>query len=690
MSDSEDSFHSVEEGAEDVWTRDEEVDSEIEAQNEEIRNTVIPGNEPDSQEPAESLPSSSSETEFLKTDLPGLVRSEERSFSAPAGLDQGDTQHAESALTSEKLPAIQKSAPAIPVKNEKGDTDRFPNPLTLRSISETEFMEECMDNPWDEECRDLDKLIISAPDSPSVQSDKDSNSETKEWDKLSTNGTDNGSAKAAIKTAGKETVDQSLLDEWEKGWDDMELTEEDFIPVALPPTVLHPRPVLSETAKTILEERAQDVSSPLKALVSPPPAPPEASTSGGLLSKWGGWGTSLLSTATASVSTLSSQVGQGLNAVLETVEQGLGAPKPEELASMDKSSVEEKSPTEAAQSPDVDTGSSWLSGITAKVQTGGLTLVSGSLDVLEGIGRKTMDVIKERDPGLQQTKALLKGKINQPNLSEVLRDAKSTKSVAAGKSHSVSRDDQVSFVQFFDEEQGAGSWEALEILSQQCDERLQQRLQTRLDLETEKWLLEIEKLCVLLDNEDSPRDRNFVETIRKEFHSLGVGIPEPHKLIFVHSKAEEFLNEHSKAPESDVDLWCRNVHKNAVRTFAACTAKSLEQIRKITEMIYLNGSSGKQDGILLVHRVKIVRDILQSLCGEVDKLANQFAGCLALGKGAAVDSSKMQKDITARITDIFVESANSSRYLQDALVALTPIFKLSYLDSLNAPEKRTE
>lgn len=60
-----------------------------------------------------------------------------------------------------------------------------------------------------------------------------------------------------------------------------------------------------------------------------------------------------------------------------------------------------------------------LSTITSKVQTSGVTLVATGLDALEGLGKKTMEVVSDKDPGLRQTKAALSGKLNQPNLSQV-------------------------------------------------------------------------------------------------------------------------------------------------------------------------------------------------------------------------------------------------------------------------------
>ena len=52
------------------------------------------------------------------------------------------------------------------------------------------------------------------------------------------------------------------------------------------------------------------------------------------------------------------------------------------------------------------------------------TLVTGGLDVLETIGKKTFDVINEHDPGLKKARVFLRDRGDKPNLSGVLRDAK--------------------------------------------------------------------------------------------------------------------------------------------------------------------------------------------------------------------------------------------------------------------------
>lgn len=52
------------------------------------------------------------------------------------------------------------------------------------------------------------------------------------------------------------------------------------------------------------------------------------------------------------------------------------------------------------------------------MQNTGKELMSGGLDALEFIGKKTMDVLAEGDPGLRQKREKLTGK--GPSLSQVL------------------------------------------------------------------------------------------------------------------------------------------------------------------------------------------------------------------------------------------------------------------------------
>ncbi|CAF3105724.1 unnamed protein product [Rotaria sp. Silwood2] len=145
---------------------------------------------------------------------------------------------------------------------------------------------------------------------------------------------------------------------------------------------------------------------------------------------WSNFG-SFLSTAKQSVSTLTNTVSEGLNAVIESVEAGLGAPDPQQLAEMNRMAFKIKGETsdsedepeasniQTERNDSVTNQDGWLNALSLeKLTNTGMKVVAGSLDVLETVGKKTFDVINEADPALQGTRRLLR-KQNQPTLSEV-------------------------------------------------------------------------------------------------------------------------------------------------------------------------------------------------------------------------------------------------------------------------------
>ncbi|CAF2962770.1 unnamed protein product [Rotaria sp. Silwood2] len=146
---------------------------------------------------------------------------------------------------------------------------------------------------------------------------------------------------------------------------------------------------------------------------------------------WSNFG-SFLSTAKQSVSTLTNTVSEGLNAVIESVEAGLGAPDPQQLAEMNRMAFKIKGETsdsedepeasniQTERNDSVTNQDGWLNALSLeKLTNTGMKVVAGSLDVLETVGKKTFDVINEADPALQGTRRLLR-KQNQPTLSEIL------------------------------------------------------------------------------------------------------------------------------------------------------------------------------------------------------------------------------------------------------------------------------
>lgn len=229
----------------------------------------------------------------------------------------------------------------------------------------------------------------------------------------------------------------------------------------------------------------------------------------GQKSTWGaGWGiNSLLNTATAVTTNLS----QGISTVIES---GLGVPDAETLARMHKD--EERNQVKQPEA-DLFPLRNFVAGVgkiveVAKVQEIGSRVLSGGLDTLETIGKKTMEVLQEGDPGLKKKRALI---VHQGQmLSQVLKEARD-RAVVENRSHAVTRRQ---FETVFDDFQGLVHLEALEMLSKQCEIQLDtikqsspsHKLQELLDT-----LDEVNQLCEIDEEFDDVESGDFGTDIVK-------------------------------------------------------------------------------------------------------------------------------------------------------------------------------
>ncbi|XP_066999714.2 protein FAM114A2 [Anabrus simplex] len=419
----------------------------------------------------------------------------------------------------------------------------------------------------------------------------------------------------------------------------------------------------------------------------------EEESSGGGWGNWGGWGvSSLLSTATESVSTLTGHVSQGLNTVLEV---GLGAPSPEELARLDhereqsiaqeQSSKESEAESEGSEEVKTeDSGGlfglgrviSGVSSITKLVETAGTKVVSGGLDTLETIGKKTMDILQEGDPGLKKKRAYFSNKIL---LSQVLREAKE-KAEHEHKEH-VDREAarKAHFETLFDDYQGLVHLEALEMLSKQCDLKLQSHLLTSTGsalVELQQTLNDLKEQCQLPEEEDveeAPADvqREKLADVGK---GLGVHVATD-KLMKTWDETEQWLKtcrtNFESLPEDTEILTVRQVHQNAMATMARLTAESVEQFHKVAELLLVLEERNPSS------EAKILLDMTTVLCSLISTAATRFSECL----NASPENSVDPETVTSLITNIFLEAAHSSSYIQEAFQLLVPVLQVGLIAS---------
>ncbi|XP_076118290.1 uncharacterized protein LOC143085677 [Mytilus galloprovincialis] len=454
-------------------------------------------------------------------------------------------------------------------------------------------------------------------------------------------------------------------------------------------------------------------------------------------SNWniGGWGSSIMNVAQTSVSTFTNQVGEGFSTIMDTMENTLGAIPPEQLAYMktDKKEDEaleshdvahtmkpaESSSKEITEQPKhVEPGeekkaekgsddknaekaeeakeetasgggggwfSSWgmssLKDAVAKtsniVQSTSKNLVTGSMDVLETVGKKAFDFIEDHDPGIHRSKVLLE-RGDKPNLSSVLKEAKEEseykqemekESEEARKSH---------FGYLFDEFQGISHLEALEILSNQCEKKVQILL-TSLPAETlssiKSQLIEIKQIFEHEnddDDDDEEQEHEFIKVMTELLTDLHLGTT-PNKINKVQENIRKEITDFYEKQGEGEKVEPKIMHQKAIQSLAQLTSKAMEQFHKAGELILIQKDSDKN----FIERAKCLLSINKLLSTEVSILSTKFSHCLnKLGEDLENDSS-----INQMVTNVYLEATNSSTYIHDGFQLLLPCLQQAAIEN---------
>lgn len=440
-------------------------------------------------------------------------------------------------------------------------------------------------------------------------------------------------------------------------------------------------------------------------------------------SGWGwGWGSSLLDAASTSVSTFTKEVGEGIHTVMETVESTLSVPAPEKLAEgwedeLDDNednkegtvteephhqpepkiadpTQEEAEPTQSEAAESVppgdekknqsDEGAGWFSSwgvsdITSMVQKSGKTFVSGGLDVLESIGKKTFDVIKDHDPGLRKTKGLLFERGDKPNLSQVLKDAKEQREAQEKLQQESEEARKAHFGFLFDDFQGLAHLEALEMLSNQSEKRVSSLLNA-LPPETitsiKPQLLQIKENFEIGEEDEEVEQQDFVRLVTDLFTNLSLG-NSPVKLTTVQDNIQQQVTELSGQFETETKPEPKEIHQSAIRSLAELTSKSIEQFHKTGELMLIK----KTEQTDLVLSSKHLASLTKVLCAEVGILSTKFTECL--NKCLTEENSAV---VNPLVTNVYLEATNSSSYIQDGFQLLLPVLQQTALEKTQEPD----
>lgn len=367
----------------------------------------------------------------------------------------------------------------------------------------------------------------------------------------------------------------------------------------------------------------------------------------------------------------------------------------------------DQSPAESPPTSPASGSRGMLSAITHVVQNTGKSVLTGGLDALEFIGKKTMTVLAESDPGFKRTKTLMERTVS---LSQMLREAKEKEKERLAQQLTAER--TAHYGMLFDEYQGLSHLEALEILSNESESKVQSFLAS---LDGEKLellkndLISIKDIFAAkeLESEESQEEQaseekgeEFASTLTELLFELHVAAT-PDKLNKAMKKAhdwveedeatvsinmaepseentgEEETEEKPENPEEDKKEERRTntveeVYMLSIESLAEVTARCIEQLHKVAELIL----HGQEEEKPAQDQARVLIKLTTAMCKEVASLSKKFMNFLT-----TVGSDKKAEVLNPMINSVLLEGCNSTTYIQDALQLLLPVLQVSHIQT---------
>ncbi|XP_053528396.1 protein NOXP20 isoform X1 [Artibeus jamaicensis] len=466
--------------------------------------------------------------------------------------------------------------------------------------------------------------------------------------------------------------------------------------------------VLAECIDAVSLEAELGSEIPLREQNNPAMDPPPH---GGAWAGWGSWGKSLLSSASATV-------GHGLTAVKEKAGATLrihggnsssseGAQPDTENGAPQTDAAADQSPTEGPPTSPSAGSRGMLSAITNVVHNTGKSVLTGGLDALEFIGKKTMTVLAESDPGFRRTKTLME---RTASLSQMLREAKEKEKQRLAQQLPAGR--TAHYGMLFDEYQGLSHLEALEILSNESESKVQSFLASfdgeKLEL-LKNDLISIKDIFAAkeMEKEENQEEQGseekggeFASMLTELLFELHVAAT-PDKLNKAMKKARDWVEddqpivpvgvtdeaeektkegeegEKPENPEEDKKEERRtktveDVYMLSIESLAEVTARCIEQLHKVAELIL----HGQEEEKPAQDQAKVLIKLTTAMCNEVASLSKKFTNSLT-----TVGSDKKAEVLNPMINSVLLEGCNSTTYIQDAFQLLLPVLQVSHIQA---------
>lgn len=284
------------------------------------------------------------------------------------------------------------------------------------------------------------------------------------------------------------------------------------------------------------------------------------------------------------MASITTQVSQSISTALDST---LNIPDPEQMARLHVEQQNQAPASEESPDPCYEKSRAAksevfkLDNILSNVTQISSKVVSGGLDTLEGIGKKTINILQETDPNIKEKIRVVTAAGKRTNLSELLKEAKER----GDQPTVIEKKSEISFELLLDEYKGFVFIEALEILSNQSRLKIDQLMKPltsgKVLTEMGETLEEVKELCELPDLEnydESLTVGNLESKLEKACEDLTVK-PKTNEIVNFAKEIQLFLDQLDEGVDTQI------IYEKSIQVIAKICALSLSNMQKLAELL---------------------------------------------------------------------------------------------------------
>ncbi|KHN80867.1 85/88 kDa calcium-independent phospholipase A2 [Toxocara canis] len=337
-------------------------------------------------------------------------------------------------------------------------------------------------------------------------------------------------------------------------------------------------------------------------------------------------------------------VGEGISNV---VESSLGLPSPEEMV---KRQIEESKQKQVNE--EVNVGQSLFGGFITGI---GSNLVTGSLDVLESLGKKTFEKLTVQREGSARRRLIFEQDEGQ-NLSDVLKGLRGSQRTEQNMNASDSSPEsnrETTFIDLFEKYGGLVHLEGLEMLSE--------NFLKRLPIEKRREVQSIMKEALSEGLVDSHEDEDFSAQLNRVLATIGLPY-NGSNLIECEKRCRQRCQMLSMDP--------RIAFTDFLEIVAELTANSVETMHKLGQLMLIGVRRPSE---------KSVCELLALIGRRISFFSNEYADHLN-SMNDNIDS------VEELVTTVFLSANDAFVYVQQSTVFGIPL-RIYMLVAERGPEK---